>query len=76
MNFRVTASAAASGAGPRLWGHPWTGTFVEMLPMEAIEEWEVNSGFSSGLRSRRRRSTIEEASATLNAFLHENNKWV
>jgi hypothetical protein len=33
--------------------NPWTGAFVGKQPMEAVKEWEANSGFSSGLRPRR-----------------------
>ena len=33
--------------------NPWTGAFVGKQPMEAVEEWETNSGFNSGLRPRR-----------------------
>ena len=33
--------------------NPWTGAFLGKQPMETVNEWEENSGFSSGLRPRR-----------------------
>ncbi|AII51820.1 hypothetical protein [Hymenobacter sp. APR13] len=36
--------------------NPWTGAFVEKKTMEAVNEWEANSGFRSGLRPKRERA--------------------